>query len=82
MHKYNLYTVKAKLSSVAYLIVSGLPGSRVLMLFLAGIITCQLLFEFTKCRKLSDINGNIVPSFQSRIVKAFLDIFRVLSWDL
>ena len=60
---------------VAYLIVAGLPVSRVLMLLLAGIITFQLLFEFTKCRELPDINGNIVPSFQSRIVKAFHGYF-------
>ena len=42
----------------------------------------QLLFEFSKYRELSDIDENIVPSFQSRILKAFLDIFKVISWDL
>ena len=52
------------------------------MLLLAGIITFQLLFELTKCRKLSNINGKIVPRFQSQIVKGFLDIFKVISWDL
>ena len=35
-----------------------------------------------KCRELSDIDGNFIPCFQSRIVKAFLDIFQVISWDL
>ena len=52
------------------------------MLCLAAIISFQLLFEFTKCRELSDVDGNIVPGFQSRVVKAFLDIFKVISWDL
>ena len=52
------------------------------MLCSARIFTFQLLFEFTKCRELSDIDGNIVPGLQSRIVKAFLDIFEVISWDL
>ena len=52
------------------------------MLCLAAIITFQLLFEFTKCRELSDIDGNIVPSFQIRVLKAFLHIFKVVSWDL
>ena len=52
------------------------------MLCLAAIITFQLLFEFTKFRELSDIDGNIVPSFQSRVLKAFLHIFKVISWDL
>ena len=31
----------------------------------ARVITFQLLFECIKCRELSDIDGNIVPSFQS-----------------
>ena len=48
----------------------------------ARIITFQLLFESIKCRELSDIDGNIVPSFQSRIVKAFLDVFKIISWEL
>ena len=52
------------------------------MLCSARVIDFQLLFEFTKCRDLSDIDGNIVPGFQSRIVKAFLDVFKVISWDL
>ena len=52
------------------------------MLCLAAIITFQLVFEFTKCRELLDIGGNIVPSFQCRVVKAFLHIFKVISWDL
>ena len=52
------------------------------MLCSARINTFQLLFEFTKCRELSDIDGNIVPSFESRIVKAFLDKFKVISLDL
>ena len=52
------------------------------MLCLAAIKTFQLLFEFTKCRELFDIDGNIVPSFQSRVVKAFLLILKVVSWDL
>ena len=52
------------------------------MLCLAAIITFQLLFEFTKCRELSDVDGNIVPGFQSRVVKALLDIFKVISLDL
>ena len=52
------------------------------MVCLARIITFQLLFEFTKCRELSDIDGNFIPCFQSQIVKAFLDIFKVISWDL
>ena len=30
----------------------------------------------TKCKEHSDIDGNTIPSFQSRIVKAFLDIFK------
>ena len=42
----------------------------------------KLLFESTKCRELSDVDGNIIPSFQSRIMKAFLDIFKISSWDL
>ena len=42
------------------------------MLCLAAIITFQLLFEFTKCRELSDIDENVVPSFQSRVLKALL----------
>ena len=42
------------------------------MLCSARIITFQLLFEFTKCRELFDIYGNIVLVFQRRIVKAFL----------
>ena len=33
------------------------------MLLLAGMITFQFLFEFTKCREPSDSNGNIVPNF-------------------
>ena len=52
------------------------------MLCSARIITIQLLFEFTKRRELPDIDGNIVPGFQSRIVNAFLDVFKVISWDL
>ena len=32
------------------------------MACLARIITFQLLFEFTKCRELSDIDGNFIPS--------------------
>ena len=51
------------------------------MLCLARIITFHLLFESIKCRELFDIDGNIFPSFQSQIVKAFLDIFKVVSWD-
>ena len=35
------------------------------MLCSARKITFQLLFESIKCRELSDIDGNIVPSFQS-----------------
>ena len=50
------------------------------MVCLARIITFQLLFEFTKRRELSDIDGNVIPCFQSRIVKAFLDIFKVISF--
>ena len=46
------------------------------------IITLQLLFESTKCKELSDTDGNIFPSFHSRILKAFLDVFRMISWDL
>ena len=41
-----------------------------------------MLFESTKCRELSDANGNVIPSFQSRIMKAFLDVFKIVSWDL
>ena len=52
------------------------------MLCSARIITFQLLFDFTKCREISYIDRNIVPSFQSRIVKALLDKFKVISWDL
>ena len=52
------------------------------MVCLARIITFQLLFEFTKSRELSDIDENFIPCFQSRIVKAFLEIFKVISWDL
>ena len=52
------------------------------MLCLAAIITFQLLFEFTKCRELSDIYVTIVPSSQSRVLKAFLHIFKFISWDL
>ena len=52
------------------------------MLCSARFATFQLLSESTKCRELSDINGNIVLSFQTRIVEAFLDIFKVISWDL
>ena len=48
------------------------------MVCLARIITFQSLFEFTKCRELSDVDGNFIPCFQSRIVKAFLDIFKNL----
>ena len=48
----------------------------------ASIITFQVLFKCAKYRELSDIDRNIVPSFQSRIVKAFLDIFKIISWDL
>ena len=44
------------------------------MLCFAAITTFQLLFEFTKFRELSDVDGNIVPGFQSRVVKALLDI--------
>ena len=35
------------------------------MLCSACIITFQLLFESIKCKELSDIDGNNVPSFQS-----------------
>ena len=28
------------------------------------------------------IDGNIVPSFQSRIMKAFIDILWIIFWDL
>ena len=52
------------------------------MLCSARIISFQLLFEFTKCRELSDIDGNIVPGFQSRIAKVFRDVFKVIPWDL
>ena len=48
----------------------------------ARIITFQLLFEFTKCKELYNTDGNIVPCIQSRIVKTFLDIFKVISLDL
>ena len=41
-----------------------------------------MTFESTKCRELSDANGNFVPSFQCRIMKAFLDVFKIVSWDL
>ena len=40
-----------------------------------------MVFESIKCRELSDIDGDIVPSFQSRIMKAFLDVFKIISWD-
>ena len=42
----------------------------------------SIVFDSTKCRELSEIDGNIVSSFQSRIVKDFLGIFKVISWDL
>ena len=35
------------------------------MLCSARKIIFQLLFESIKCRELSDIDGNIIPSFQS-----------------
>ena len=41
-----------------------------------------MLFESTKCRELSDVDRNAVPSFQCRITKVFLDVFKVVSWDL
>ena len=34
------------------------------MVCLARIITFHLLFEFTKCRELSDTDGNFIPRFQ------------------
>ena len=45
-------------------------------------ISSKLVFESTKCRQLSDIDWNIVPSFKSRIVKAFLRVFKIVFWDL
>ena len=42
----------------------------------------MLLFESAKRRELSDVNGNVVPSFQCRIMKAFLDVFKIVPWDL
>ena len=51
------------------------------MLCSARLITFQFLFESTKCRELSGTDGNIVLSFQSRIVKAFLGVFKAVSWD-
>ena len=41
-----------------------------------------MTFESTKCKELSDANGNFVPSFQCRIMKAFLVVFKIVSWDL
>ena len=35
-------------------------------------------FEPVECRKLSDVDGNIVPSFKSRVMKAFLYAFNVV----
>ena len=54
-------TVKAKLCTVIYLIAAGLPGSRV-------VCCVQLVFlnlSSTGSSQLSDIDGKIVPSFQS-----------------
>ena len=61
--------------------VSSLPGSRVF----GGtqlLIARWLLFASTKCKELSDVDGNIIQSIQSRIVKALLNVFKITSWDL
>ena len=45
-------------------------------------ITLKLAYEPVECRKLSNVDGNIVPSFKSRVVKAYLYVFNVIFWDL
>ena len=45
-------------------------------------ITLKLAFKPIECRKLSDVDGNIVPSFKSLVAKAFLYVFNVIFWDL
>ena len=40
-------------------------------------INFWLVFESPKCRKLSDIDWNVVPSFKSQVVKAFLQVFKI-----
>ena len=45
-------------------------------------ITLKLAFEPIECRKLSDVDRNIVPNFKSQVVKAFLYLFNVGFWDL
>ena len=52
------------------------------MFIIALGIVPKLAFERIKRRKLSDVDGNIVPSFKSRVVKAFLYVFNVTFWDL
>ena len=51
-------------------------------LYSVRTITLQLLFESTTCRKLSDADGKVVPSFQSRILKTFLDLSKITCCDL
>ena len=41
-----------------------------------------MLFVSTKRRELADVNGNVFLSFHCRIMKAFLDVFKIISWDL
>ena len=54
-------------------------SSRESCLFTIALgITLKLAFEPMECRKLSDVDGNIVPSFS----KAFLYVFNVIFWDL
>ena len=45
--------------------VAALPGSRVFFTIALGI-TLKLAFEPIECRKLSDVDGNIVPRILPR----------------
>ena len=57
-------------------------SSRESCLFTIALgITLKMAFEPIEFRKLSDVDGDIFPSFKSRVVKAFLCVFNVIFWN-
>lgn len=74
--------LELKSCTVTYLHISCSSMELCFELMLAHKIAFRLLFESIMCMELSDVNGNIVPNFYSRIVKGFLDVFKINSWDL
>ena len=67
---FKYINIQLNLTLCTVTLLNSSCSSRELCLFTIALgITLKLAFEPIECRKLSDVDGNIDPSFKSRVVK-------------